>query len=110
MVKHTDRDEIWNYAMMFALQGLNSSEEGKRFKVKHIRNRFGGNPPSDRTIRDVLNTMTYQEWLQKDKKHSHTWYHGEALRDLKFKEFPGNTIGGVHHMVGKPEGYRGDSE
>jgi hypothetical protein len=54
--------------------------------------------------------MTYQEWLQKDKKHSHTWYHGEALRDLKFKEFPGNTIGGVHHMVGKPEGYRGDSE
>jgi hypothetical protein len=109
MVKHTDRDEIWNYAMMMALESINA--EGKHIKVKYIRNRFGGNPPSDRTIRDVLNTMTYQEWLQKEKKQSHKWYPGDALRDLKFKEFPGNTIGGVHNMVGKPEGYRsGDSE
>jgi hypothetical protein len=101
MVKHTDRDEIWNYAMMMALESMNV--EGKHIKVKYIRNRFGGNPPSDRTIRDVLNTMTYQDWLKKDKKQSHKWYPGEALRDLKFKEFSGATIGSVHNMVGKPD-------
>jgi DNA-binding IclR family transcriptional regulator len=99
MVKHTDRDQVWNCAMMFALESMNV--EGKYIKVKYIRRQIH-NPPSDRTIRDVLNTMTYQGWLQKEKKQSHKWYPGEALHELKFKEFEGAAIGSVQNIVGKP--------
>ena len=101
MVKHTDRDVIWSCAMKIALESMNI--DGQHIKVKYIRRWLDPDPPSDRTIRDVLNTMTYQGWLKKETKHSHKWFAGEALRDLKFKELEGAKVGSIHNLTGKPD-------
>jgi hypothetical protein len=55
MTKHTTRDEVWNLALRYAM-----SEEP--FKLKEVRAGISESP-SDRTIRDILNTMVNHGWL-----------------------------------------------
>lgn len=75
MVKDTGRDAIWNRAMVMAL-------EGNSFTLRQIRNwvNISGDGPSDRTTRDVLNTMVEYQWLEKESPKAHTWRPGPTAR------------------------------
>lgn len=75
MAKDTPRDRVWSYSMMKAL-------EGRSFKLKHVRNNVA-KPPSDRTIRDVLNTMVEYGWLDKEKKQSNEWRPGQQAEKVE---------------------------
>lgn len=89
MVKNTKRDKVWSLALILALQG-------NPFKLKHIQNWLGDDAPSDRTTRDVLNTMKQHGWLEKEKLQSEEWSPGielETILELKreySKQFPEN--------------------
>jgi len=89
MAKDTGRDKVWSYAMQRA---INDAEYGDcEIKLKYVRNNIA-DPPSDRTIRDVLNTMARQGWLQKEKPQSRTWRAGEALQYVELEELPGPQL------------------
>jgi hypothetical protein len=95
MAKDTGRDKVWSYAMQRA---INDAEYGDHeIKLKYVRNNIV-NPPSDRTIRDVLNTMAQQGWLQKEKPQSRTWRAGEALRHVELEELPGPQTADVNAL------------
>lgn len=74
MAKHTDRDRVWCWAMHHAVMG-------DAFSIGDLKHVSGGieDPPSDRTIRDVLNTMVDMGWLEKEKPQGHTWRQSHHL-------------------------------
>lgn len=78
MAKHTPRDHVWSFAMYRALND-------QKIKIKHVRHALA-DPPSDRTIRDVLNTMYDMEILDKDSAQAHEWEPGPALWVLERKD------------------------
>jgi hypothetical protein len=86
MAKDTARDKVWSYAMHRAIKDAAFGD--MEIKVKYVRNNIV-DAPSDRTIRDVLNTMTEQEWLEKEKPQSRTWHAGKALQHVELEEMPG---------------------
>jgi len=75
MAKNTLRDRVWNRALILATRG-------DHFEVKHIRNYILSDEGSDRTIRDVLNTMVENEWLEKESRQSHEWRQGPKLKHM----------------------------
>ena len=92
MAKDTARDKIWTYAMTHAIKMADGS--GSPIEVKHVRNNLL-EAPSDRTIRDVLNTMVEHGWLEKEKEQSRSWTAGKALESVELEDVPGNQIAGV---------------
>ena len=74
MTKDTKRDRVWSAALTKAFAGRN-------FSVGDVRERAGLDESSDRTVRDVLNTMVETEWLEKERKQSHVWFAGRRIDD-----------------------------
>jgi hypothetical protein len=94
MVKHTDRDAVWCFAMRAAINHAANEEDFAAIEVKDVRWNFDGRPdgaPSDRIIRDVLNTMAEQGWLFKVPQ-SQTWESGPALHYVQFEEPTTNEV------------------
>lgn len=80
MTKDTPRDRVWSFAIMKVVNG-------EEFKKKHVKNNIS-NPPSDRTIRDTLNTMVQFGWLEKEKEQSETWQGGPVASKIsKWREY-----------------------
>jgi len=106
MAKHTDRDSVWSFVMKIAIENAadgqweNAADGQWEITLEFVKLYLRNDAPSDRTIRDVLNTMTDQGWLKKQKPQSHTWQVGDALRDVRFKDYPGNTVGSCHALWG----------
>jgi len=71
MTKHTARDDVWASAVEAALNGDSFTLE--QFKAGFL---ISEKMPSDRTIRDTLNTMADMGWLRKDTPKSHYWHPG----------------------------------
>jgi hypothetical protein len=78
MAKHTPRDHVWSFAMNKALNG-------ESLKVKVVQYALA-DPPSERTIRDTLNTMYDMELLDKENEQSHEWHPGPALQPIKLED------------------------
>jgi hypothetical protein len=80
--------------MRAAINHAANEEDFAAIEVKDVRWNFDGRPdgaPSDRIIRDVLNTMAEQGWLFKVPQ-SDTWESGGALDAVQFEELPGNEV------------------
>jgi hypothetical protein len=94
MVKHTARDKVWCEAMTLAFE---HKATGDPITMRRIRGRLilGDGPPSDRTIRDVLNTMADQHWLCKEKPQSHSWLPGEVFRRVDIERWSSHDV--VNH-------------
>lgn len=62
MTKHTGRDEAWDYILSRAVEGaaVTPGEVDRETAV------------SDRTARDVLDTMTKMDWLDEQEQDSRT--------------------------------------
>jgi hypothetical protein len=85
MTKHTSRDEVWNLALQYA-----TAKEP--FQIKQISKYIDGEP-SDRTIRDTLNTMATHGWLTKDTPHSSEWHPGPQIDNDDPPDTPFNQPG-----------------
>lgn len=56
MTKHTTRDEIWHAVLTLVEERSDVSGFQARFEKDDVRERLDSDP-SDRTLRDALNTM-----------------------------------------------------
>ena len=96
MTRNTTRDEVWNQALSVAIGGGS-------FQVKHIRNSILADEGTDRTIRDVLNTMVEMEWLEKESKHGHKWRAGPKIDHMDTCDKCGR-VGLNHNLPVSPDG------
>jgi hypothetical protein len=80
MTKHTVRDDVWASAIEAALRGDSFTLE--QFKSGLL---MADEIPSDRTIRDTLNTMADMGWLRKDSPKSHYWHPGTKTHSYVHK-------------------------
>jgi hypothetical protein len=106
MVKHTARDKVWCEAMRMALEYARYEDPISVGRVNGTL-RMGDGAPSDRTIRDVLNTMAEQGWLRKEKPQSHSWLPGEIFRHVNVKKSEPELWTAVHHQD-RETVYRGE--
>jgi hypothetical protein len=84
VTKTTIRDRVWSAAFERALAGQTVS-------VATVRKEADLDRSSDRTIRDVLNTMVAEGWLEKFTKQSHSWSRGPAIDRLAVCEECGSV-------------------
>lgn len=83
MTQNTGRDAVWSAALWLAYD--DHAERARGIYVadvrRHIIDEYGEEPPSDRTIRDTMNSMATHGWLAKLSPQAQRWRLGDAAID-----------------------------